>query len=385
MAAREATAEIAAANELIQEEYRESQRRELERLQADRAGQVIPPRGVASQGRPGLLPGTTAAATPPARTEAVQLPPVTSLLGQTGTVMQAGDATRQAEVTQSVTGPLPAAELPPVAEAPLTTETPPVTEAFPVTETPPDVATPPVTEEAPVAEPAPVEVVSAGQQDQQSPANETETPGVNAAHVEVEPSPRVDPPATTETGPTLPAGTEAVAQPTPVAQQPEPVEMLATPVAVEMEPAARQSTEASVPQTPVPVDDQVGQMQTPTPIVKRPRRKRQVSTTSAPGDLGPEEEASSSASGKIYHMCYQSRIIQGCGLQIRTRRSARRSARDPVQRGWRGTATGCRLQLVAPGLGWTRKPARSTRPTGMLPSTPNGPSRSRACGHEAAS
>ena len=312
---------------------------------------MLPPRGAPSQGQPGLLPGTMAAAGPPDRTDPVQLPPVTSLLERTETVLQTGGATGQAGLTQSVTDPLPAAELPPVAES---TETPPVTA------TPPVVATLPVTETPPVTESGPVVIASTGQQEQQPPANEIGTPGVNMARTEAEPSPRMD-------------------QPEPVTQQTEP-ETPVTPVIAETEPAARQLTESSVLGTPVPADDQTGQMQTPTPIVTRPRRKRQMSSTSAPGDVGPGEAAFSSASGRIYHTYCQSRVIRGCGLQIRTRRSARRSAPDPVQRGWRGTATGCRRRPGVPRLVWTRRPARSTRPTGMRPSTPSGRSKNKACG-----
>ena len=255
--AREATerasAEIAAANALFQEQYLEGQRRELQRLRADRQGEVMPPRGAPTGGQPGALPGMTQVVGPTPRPNPVQLPPITSLLdtGVIEPVTRAGDDGRLAETTLPVD--------------------PPVTTDMPASETP-----------------------ATNEQGQESRAERTTTTT----------TPADEPPVAVETAAASQARTEVMP---PTEQVAETVNVELPPVTQEPEhavaetpPVDQPQPEAAVPEEPV--------AQVSTPVVTRPRRKRRGSTTSAPGDLNPESSSDTTA-GEIYHS-----VCHGHGL-----------------------------------------------------------------------
>ena len=323
-------------NEIFREQYRETQARELARLKADRAGQVVPPRSSPPRAQSGTLPGTTSAVPVTAQT---QLPPITSLLGAgaTDTVTQGDGVTQSTKVTETVDTTTAVQTETPADQ----TETPAVQTVIPVTETP-----------------TPVDQL------------------INATVPEQMPPLTVEP----ESQATPPVQEPEAATPTPpVVQETEPVTQQRP---VEQPAGNENTTPASTPTTSNVASS--SRTQTLTPVVTR-SRKRGVSITSAPGDVGPGEESPAS-SGEIYHKGHHFMVgvIWG-GLQIKTRENGLPNESDPVQPGWQATETGCSAPSNGRRPGWTRRRASSSWHTSTPQSTLTGVNRSKASGHVGAS
>ena len=171
----------------------------MQRLQADRQGQVVHPRGTPTSGQQDTLPGMTQVTGPTPRPSPVQLPPITSLLGTrvVEPVAQAGGDARPTETTLPV-------------DTPVATETP--TGGAPATnEQGQESRTGPTPTTTPAAD-------QAGQET--TPSNEQVT-----MTVDVEPPPVAQEPEQTA------MDTQPVDQPQPVSTVPEePVAQTPTPV-----------------------------------------------------------------------------------------------------------------------------------------------------------
>ena len=252
----------------------------MQRLRADRQGEVVPPRGTPTSGQQGVLPGMTQVARPTPRPHPVQLPPITSLLG-TGAiepVAQDGGDAGSTETTLPVDTSV--ATETPVGETPATNEQgqEPRTGPTPTT-TPAD--------EQPVAVETAVAVDQAGQET--TPPTEQVT-----MPVDVEPPPIVQ------------ELDQTIADTQPPVDQPQP--------------------ESTAPEEPV--------VQAPTPVVTRPRRKRRGSTTSAPGDLNPES-GSDTGTGEIYHSdCHDHGLISQWFVARPSKRTRPSPARMSGYRNW---------------------------------------------------